>query len=381
MTSVIVVGGGIIGLATGRALAKRGTKVTVLEARHALGIGNQTANNSGVVHAGMYYKPGSLKSRLCGAGLRENYRYFQKHNIPYRKCGKLIIALDDEEHIRLEQIFNYGTRNEVPDLTWLNNEAEIRRVEPEATGIAAIHSPHTGIVDWSRVANVYATEVEKIGGKVLIGHETIRIEQKNHVVVHVRSKDGVRKMDADRVVVCAGLQADNLANQSSNSPRIVPVRGEYLSVPRGTVRTNIYPVPMPGSPFLGVHFTPTMNGDIILGPNAIPAFDMFPSNLWTYPGLWRLGLKYGKITIGEMYRSQFPTAALARAKRYVPGLTSVQRLNWCGIRAQAVSRDGTLIDDFVFEQYGNVIHTRNAPSPGATSSLPIGEMIADRVLQ
>ena len=381
MTSVTVVGAGIIGLATGRALALRNVHVTVLEARHTLGVDNQTANNSGVVHAGMYYKPGSLKAKLCGAGLRANYTYLEEHNIPYRKCGKIIVALDDEERTRLERIFSYGKQNDVPDLRWLDTADEIRKVESAATGLAAIHSPHTGIVDWACVAKAYADDVVKLGGRVLVGHDVVRIEQNDNVVLHVQTRDGQHEMGSDKVVVCGGLGADKLAKQSSTSPRIVPVRGEYLNVPAGTVGTNVYPVPIPGSAFLGVHFTPTINGDIILGPNAVPEFGLFPKSLWTYPGLWRLGLRYGGMAAGEMYRSRFMSAAVERARRYVPSLKEVRRLPWYGVRAQAVDRDGRLVDDFVFEQDGNVLHARNVPSPGATSSLPIGEMIADRVLE
>lgn len=343
-----------------------------------------------------YYKPGSLKAKLCLEGMYKTYEYVQQRGIPFHKNGKLVVAVTPNEVGRLEALMKNATTNGVPDLRYISDEMGIKKVEPEAAGLAAIHSPHTGIVDWAVVARSFASDVQKQGGKILLNHKvTGFVESDSHVSISTTAST----VTAKKVLTCCGTYADRIAEQcgGASAPQIVPVRGEYLRIPAGRldIRGNIYPVPQPNVPFLGVHFTPLLNGDIILGPSAIPALsrdgysnrDVSLQDLASmagYAGFWRLLAKHARYGVGELARNAIPPLAVRRAQQYVPRLQlgDVQRagVERAGVRAQAVSPTGELVDDFVFERLGrsgNIVHTRNAPSPGATSSLAISEVIVD----
>lgn len=343
-----------------------------------------------------YYKPGSLKARLCLDGMQKMYAYVEEKGIPYKKNGKLVVAVTTEEVDRLEALFKNATLNGVPDIRYISDEKGIQEIEPEATGLAAIHSPHTGIVDWGVVARSFAQDVREQGGDILLNHEVTGVEELDSNVLLKTTKTSI---SARKVLTCCGTFADRIAVQCGGAvaPQILPIRGEYLRIPAGKldIRGNIYPVPQPGVPFLGVHFTPLLNGDIILGPSAVLALSRDGYRTWDvslrdvramagYTGFWKLLARHAKYGVGELARNAFPSLAVRRAQRYVPSLQSayVTRagLERAGVRAQAVSPNGDLVDDFVFERLGhsgNIVHTRNAPSPGATSSLAISEVIVD----
>lgn len=405
---VAVVGGGIIGLATARQLMLRGAqRVAVLEAEANLAQ-HQTSRNSGVIHAGIYYKPNSLKARLCLQGLQRTYDYCDQKRIPYRKVGKLIVALNDSQIGALKQLYQNALVNNVPDLRYLDTPERVRQIEPECAGIAAIHSPHTGIVDWALVARHFADDVRDMGGEILVNSRVCGLKYKHeHVHIQVSATSATRQaapvVTAERVITCAGAQSDRVARLlgGAHSPQIIPVRGEYLRVTNmeiaRRIRGNIYPVPDSGSgaAFLGVHFTPTMSGEVIVGPNAVVSFSRdgytpFSArtlDLWqmvSYAGFWRLCARHARYGLREVYRSAFVRAAANAAREYVPGLGADdferRGIDKSGIRGQAVDWEGRLVDDFVFESGagGRVLHTRNAPSPGATSSLAIAEMIVKR---
>lgn len=388
---VVVVGGGILGLATARLIAREqpGAAVIVLEKEPQLAL-HQTARNSGVVHAGIYYEPGSLKARLCrrgGALLRD---FCAEHAISYEACGKLVVALDPAELPRLDRLEGRGHANGVPGLRRLD-AAQLREIEPHAAGIAALHSPETAITDFRAVALALASELRASGGAIRTGAEVSRVRSAASTAV-VELADG-SELRADRVVVCAGLHADRLARRSGEdaAPRIVPFRGEYWALApdrRALVRGLIYPVPDPALPFLGVHLTKTVDGSVLIGPNAVFALaregyarsavrgrDLAETLAWG--GTWRLMHRHWRAGVGELRRSLSKRAFLGEARRYVPELRPRDAVRAAsGVRAQAVDRDGALVDDFRIGGDARVRWIRNAPSPGATSSLAIAEEIA-----
>lgn len=405
-----VVGGGIVGIATARELLTRGAKhVTLLEAEPSLAI-HQTARNSGVVHAGLYYAPNSLKATLCREGLQKSLSYFRRRNIPFKACGKLVVAIDQSEVAALKRVFHNALQNNVPDIAFLETASDVRSVEPMCAGVAAIHSPHTAIVDWRAVALQMADDVRSLGGTILTNARAVALAQSSpsELVIrvhHPRSKSSTT-LASHRVITCGGVNSDRLSHAlgGAKTPSIIPIRGEYLQVTNPAIvnalQTNIYPVPQSGkgSPFLGVHFTPTMEGELIVGPNAVPAFSRTAHSWRTFsfkdtaamlsaPGFFRLTKNYTSFAVREVYKSLVLSAAARDAMRYVPALKVAdfkrRKSETSGIRAQALSADGKLIDDFVFESVaeGRVLHVRNAPSPAATSSLAIARMIVDRSLQ
>jgi L-2-hydroxyglutarate oxidase LhgO len=388
---IAIVGGGIVGLATGRELLRRHPhiKIIVLEKEAAVST-HQTGHNSGVIHSGIYYAPGSLKARLCADGRRALWKYCDEKGIAYRRVGKLIVATAEGELERLQNLWERGQANRIEGLEMLDVNG-IRRREPHCRGIRAIFSPVTGIVDYGSVARHLAEDVREMGGEILTGSNVTGIRRNNGVCSIVTSSG---RVEARYVITCGGLQSDRLAKMTggASDPRIVPFRGDYLILKpekRYLVKGNIYPVPDPSFPFLGVHFTPRMNGDIWLGPNAVLAFaregytfsTIRPGDLLeslTYPGFIRLATKYLAIGMGEMYRDIVRSAYVKALQRYIPELTVEDTLPGpSGVRAQAMNRDGTMVDDFVFEGSEGVVHVRNAPSPAATSSLAIGAYIAD----
>ena len=389
----VVVGAGILGLATARELLLRrpGSRVLVLERESTIGT-HQTGHNSGVIHAGIYYAPGSLKAQLCTAGRVALYEYCDQHGVRYERCGKLIIARNDAEVPKLDELERRGRANGVPGLRRVS-ASEIADIEPHAVGVAALHSPDTGIIDFGEVARVMAHEITSLGATIQTGVSVSRLTRSGALSV-VESSAG--PIPAERVVACAGLWSDRLAVQSGepDEPRIIPFRGGYLKLKphaRHLVRSLIYPVPDPSLPFLGVHLTKTISGDIWLGPTALLAASRSAYSFWTlslrdavstltWPGTWRMARRFWRTGVTEIGFAARHHAFVRACAAYVPELTvSDVEPGPAGIRAQAVARDGKLLDDFAFASAPNVLHVRNAPSPAATSSLAIARIIADRL--
>ncbi len=388
-----VVGAGIVGLAVGREIARRrpGTRVVVLEKEDRVAA-HQSSHNSGVVHAGLYYRPGSLKARLCTRGRQLLRAYCTDRGLPYQECGKLVVALTPEDVGRLDDLYARADRNAVPGLRRVG-PAEIRDLEPHCTGLAALHSPHTAITDYPRICGAFAADVAVAGGEIRFGAPVTRIRETGEAVEVVAGGQRVR---VDRLVVCAGLHTDRVARLAGDgaAPRIVPFRGEYMLVrPEKThlVRGLVYPVPDPRYPFLGVHFTRRVSGEVEVGPNAVLAFaregyrffDVNPADLAgtaAWPGFWAMAARHWATGLREVYGSLSRRAYMRAAQRYVPeiGPDDVVR-GGSGVRAQALDRDGSLVDDFRIHRLGRVTAVRNAPSPAATSCLAIAEHVVDVV--
>ncbi|XP_008299879.1 L-2-hydroxyglutarate dehydrogenase, mitochondrial [Stegastes partitus] len=407
---VAVVGGGIVGLATARELILRHPTLSfvLLEKEKELSV-HQSGHNSGVIHSGIYYTPGSLKARLCVRGATLAYEYCEKKGLPYKRCGKLIVAVEQEEIPRLKALYERGLQNNVRDLSIVDAKG-IREREPYCRGIMALDSPYTGIVDWRMVALQYGTDFQEAGGTVVTEYEVDDISMVKEspagstdgmkYPIALRDKQG-NEVRCRYVLTCGGLYSDRLSQISgcSREPRIVPFRGDYLVLKpekHYLVKGNIYPVPDPRFPFLGVHFTPRMDGSIWLGPNAVLAFKREGYKVYdfnardladalSFRGLQKLVLRNMTYGMGEMYRGIFIGAQVKILQKYIPELSLSDVLRGpAGVRAQALDRDGNLVDDFVFDGgvgdvASRVLHVRNAPSPAATSSLAIGEMIADEV--
>lgn len=392
-SSVGIVGGGIIGLAVGRELTSRfpGLDVVVFEKEERLAA-HQTGRNSGVVHAGIYYPPGSLKAQLCTRGRVLLREYCADRGLPYDECGKLVVAVDDAELDRLAHLEVTARANGVPGLRRLDG-AGIREVEPHAAGLAALHSPETAITDFVRVAEAFGTDITDAGGRVLLSSPVTALRRRAGGV-DVRAGGRVHRVD--RLVMCAGLQADRVAALADDGPepRIIPFRGQYLAVDaakQDLVRGMVYPVPDPRYPFLGVHFTRLVTGELEVGPNAVLALGREGhrasdvrlrdvGSIAGWPGFWRLARQHWRTGVEEVWGSLSTRAYMRKASRYVPeiGAGDVVRSR-SGIRAQAVDRDGSMVDDFRISERDGVVSVRNAPSPAATSSLAIAEYIVDRI--
>jgi 2-hydroxyglutarate dehydrogenase len=390
-SDVVVVGAGIVGLAVARELALRhdGLSVAVVEREPAMA-GHQTSHSSGVIHSGIYYEPGSLKARLCVAGARELYEYCDERGIPAQRSGKLILATAASELGRLDELERRGRANGVAGLARLD-PAGMAAVEPHAVGIAALHAPNTGIVDFARVAASYADDLRAHGGTVITSCAVAGVDGTDTGVT-VRHAAGTTRARA--AVVCAGAWADRLARAAGApaEPRIVPFRGAYLRLVRSRdelVHANIYPVPDPELPFLGAHLTRGFDGNVLLGPTAliagardayrlhqVRAADLRETLAW--PGSWKLARRFWRAGATEILHAVSRRALVAAAQRLVPDLRPGDFVAGpSGIRAQAVARDGSLVDDFLVSSSGRALFVRNAPSPAATSSLPLGRMIAD----
>jgi L-2-hydroxyglutarate oxidase LhgO len=389
---VAVVGGGIVGLACAAELLRRrpATRLVLLEKEDELAA-HQTSHNSGVVHAGIYYAPGSLKARLCREGVGLLRTYCDERGIPVREAGKLIVASSEAELPRLADLEDRAQRNGVPGVRRLAAE-EIAEVEPAAVGVAALHSPHTAIVDFAEVAQALAADVVAAGGVVATGHEVARAVPAGRRLLlgHAR---GV--LDVGAALFCAGAWSDRLAvgAGASPDPRIVPFRGAYVLVRperRELVRGMIYPVPDPALPFLGVHLTRHIDESLSIGPTALPVAaldayrirDVRPSDalrILAWPGTLRMAARFPRAAREELRHAVSRKAIAAGAARYVPGLR-LEDLDgtFAGVRAQAVGRDGRLVDDFAFSATERALHVRNAPSPAATSSLAIAAHVVDR---
>ncbi len=391
---LVVVGGGILGLATARLLAtsRSGDEVVVLEKEDGLAR-HQTGHNSGVVHAGLYYAPGSLKARLCTRGRELMQEFCADKDIVYDECGKVVVATRETEVGPLRRLAQRAETNGVPGLRWLEG-AELAQVEPHVAGVAGLHSPHTAIVDFVAVADAMAADVRAAGGEIRTGVSVARVTQNGssaRIDLH-----GGESLGAGRVIVCAGLHSDRLARASGEDaePRIVPFRGEYFALAPGRthlVKGLIYPVPDPTLPFLGVHLTRKFDGSVWLGPNAVLATalegyrrsavvwsELFETLTW--PGTRRMMCRHWRAGAGELYRSARKGAFISELQRYVPELAVADAVPApAGVRAQAVDRDGSLVDDFRLGVSDRVVWVRNAPSPAATSSLAIAEELLSRL--
>ncbi len=390
---ILIIGGGIVGLATAWKLGRHrtGAVVTVLEKEATVG-SHQTGHNSGVLHAGLYYQPGSAKARLAVAGIREMVGFCQAHRVPHEICGKLVIAADADELPRLRALHVRGQQNGLQGLQMLSR-AELREVEPHAGGVAALHVPQEGIVDYAQVCAALVKEIVAQGGSVRTGARVQRLEPRaDGWIAHT----GAGEFAGDYLVNCAGLHCDRVSELAGErrTVRIIPFRGEYFKLRperQHLVRHLIYPVPDPQFPFLGVHFTRLIHGGIEAGPNAVLAFaregykktdvnlgDLFDA--LSFPGLWRFLGRHRRLSWAEMKRSFSRERFCASLQRLVPEIQPADlQPGGAGVRAQAMDHAGALVQDFCFVQRPRVLHLLNAPSPAATASLAIGDEIARRV--
>jgi L-2-hydroxyglutarate oxidase len=393
---VCVVGGGIIGLATAYAIVGRrpDSRIVLLERESGWGR-HQTGHNSGVIHSGIYYPPGSLKARLTRQGLSAMYEFCRRESLPAEQCGKVIVATDETELSRLENLRLRGEANgvEVHSMT----AAELRRREPSARGIAALHVPETGITDYGRVADRLAELLRDAGVELRLGAAAEKVTNEHPDYATVRTAAG-QTVRARSVVTAAGVHSDQLAMASGARPpaAIVPFRGEYYELRAGRrhlVKHLIYPVPDPDLPFLGVHFTRSIDGGVHIGPNAVLALSRegyrrrdvdaaTVRDLWRSPGLRQLARRYWRVGAGEVSRSLFRPLFVPHARRLVPAVRGADLVRAkAGVRAQALDDHGNLLDDFLFHRDGRCLHVINAPSPAATASLAIGDEIADELLE
>jgi L-2-hydroxyglutarate oxidase len=390
---VVIIGGGIVGVATGLQLLERArVSLCIVEAEQRLAA-HQTGNNSGVIHSGLYYKPGSLKARNCVEGRRALLRFCEAHGVPVEICGKVVVATRPDQLPALDELERRGVANGLRGLRRLG-AAEVRELEPHAAGCGGLHVPETGIVDYSRVTDGYADEVRALGGEILTGARVYAVARDGEEIV-VETGRGERRARA--LVNCAGLQSDRVARMCGAAPdvRIVPFRGEYYTLrpeARHLVRNLVYPVPDPEFPFLGVHFTRRIGGEVEAGPNAVLALkregyrwrDVSTRDLlatFGYPGFWRLARRYWKMGIGEMYRSLSKPAFVKALQALLPEITSADLApGGAGVRAQALDATGALVDDFRIVAGSRMIHVLNAPSPAATASLSIGRGIAAQAI-
>lgn len=390
--TVAVVGAGIVGLATADALAPRGVRVVVLEAEDRLAA-HQTGHNSGVIHSGLYYRPGSHKARLCIEGREALYRFCADEGIPHRRTGKLVVTLDEEEIPRLDELQRRGRANGLEGLERLDATGLSERF-PDVAGVEALWVPQTGVVDFRAVARALARRLEDRGGEVRTGAAVTGIRER---AAGVAVATGTGRLDCDLVINCAGLQSDRVARLAGFRPdvRIVPFRGEYYEVvgaSRDRVTVPVYPVPDPRFPFLGVHLTPTIEGRVEAGPNAVLALhrhgyarsrvaprDLVETLAW--PGFWRMAARHWRFGLREVRRSRSRRLFVGAVRELMPALEGGDfRRAGAGVRAQALDREGRLVDDFRFAEDARQIHVLNAPSPAATAALAIGREVAERAL-
>ncbi len=391
-TDVLVIGGGLVGLSTAMHLQAMRPRlaITLIEKDGQLA-SQQSGHNSGVIHAGIYYEPKSLKARFCVEGHRALLQFCAQHDILVVKCGKVIVARSDEEINRLERLHERGTDNGVPGLRMIDSH-ELREVEPHVTGVRALYAPHSAVVDYKKIAAAYADEIYAGGGTIELKSELLCAQQ---VRGQSRVETTAGAIEARLIINCAGLHADVVAKKTGTKPglRIIPFRGEYFelrSESRHLVNGLVYPVPNPDLPFLDVHLTPAVDGSVSAGPNAVLATkregygwrDVAIADLastLSYGGFWWLVGRYWKPGLAEINRSLRKSVFVASLQRLVPEITEQDLVPGdSGVRAQAVDGRGRLIDDFCIEESPGAIHVLNAPSPAATSSLMIGKFIANK---
>lgn len=386
---VAIIGGGIVGLAAAmRILERHPVRLVILEAESAVAQ-HQTGHNSGVIHAGLYYKPGSLKAKNCAEGREQLYRYCAEHGVAYERCGKLVVAADASQVPALHELERRGTANGLDGIRRLDASA-LREYEPNVAGVAGLHVPQTGIVDFGDVAKSYASVVQERGGEIRTRFALRSVERQNGELV-LASTEG--EVHARNLINCGGLRSDRIARMCGCAPglQIIPFRGEYyVLTPEKSplVRNLIYPVPDPRFPFLGVHFTRTVQGRVEAGPNAVLAFaregyhrtSFSWNDTWDmlcYAGFWRMAVANGRMGLGEMWRSFNKAAFVWALQQLLPVLQRDDLVpGGAGVRAQAVEPDGKLVDDFRIIEADRMIHVLNAPSPAATASLSIGDTIA-----
>jgi L-2-hydroxyglutarate oxidase len=387
---VAIIGGGIVGLATAYEVLRRAPRANVIilekedgPARH------QTGHNSGVLHCGLYYKPGSTKARLAVQGIRKMVDFCREHDVPFEQCGKIVVATEQEELPRLQSLLERGAANGLEGLRQLGPE-QIREIEPHAAGLAAIHVPQEGIVDFPAVAEALVEEIRSRGGEVYFGSEVVKLEPDNGWAIETKKSN----YHADYLINCAGLHCDRVSRMAGNHDpaRIVPFRGEYFKIREDRqhlVRNLIYPVPDPKFPFLGVHFTRMIHGGIEAGPNAVLAFaregyrktdislrDMVET--LTYKGFWNFFLRYPRMCWDELRRSMSKQLFCRSLQRLVPDLRIDDLVHGgAGVRAQALTPTGELVQDFYFVRQPRALHVLNAPSPAATAALAIAEDVVD----
>jgi len=392
---IIVIGGGIVGLATAyKSLQKNPKLKLALVEKEAQLCQHQTGNNSGVIHSGLYYKPGSLKATNCINGYNMLLEFCQQEEIPYDLCGKVVVATDEFQRPLLENLYNRGLENGLDKISKINVD-ELKEIEPHVKGIAALKVPYTGIVDYVAIAEKYADKIREAGGDIFLGEKVLGIKESTTDSVVETSK---QQLETRLVVNCGGLYSDRLAKMTSDEVdlKIIPFRGEYFKlIPEKEylVKHLIYPVPDPNFPFLGVHFTRMIGGGIEAGPNAVLAFrregykksqihlgELAESLMW--PGFQKVAAKYWKTGFGELYRS-FSKAAFTKAlQKLIPEIQASDLVDGgAGVRAQACDRNGGLLDDFSIIEAKHAINICNAPSPAATSSLSIGDAVSDLVLK
>ncbi|KAN0031017.1 hypothetical protein ACTA71_003989 [Dictyostelium dimigraforme] len=399
---VAIVGGGIVGLATGRELLKRNPKlkIVILEKENEIAP-HQSSHNSGVIHCGIYYKPGSLRAKLCTKGSKLMYDYCNENEIKYENCGKLIVATKEKEFQQLEQLYKRGIENGVPNIKLLESKEQLLSIEPFINGgLRAIHTPSTGIVDYKMVSNSFGNDItEKFGKdskseiKLNFNAKIFKYNSKDKLLLISTSDDNNndnQSILAKHSIVCGGMNSDRIARVAygNEEPSIVPFRGSFLQFKpefRHLIKGNVYPLPNPSFPFLGVHFTKRINGEIWLGPNAVLSFDregykfsdfnlQDTIDLITNPGLFKLAKKHWRYGFAELYRDFNKDHFIELLKPYMPNIT-VDMLEYggSGVRSQAISKSGDLIEDFIFDTPSDIpiIHVRNSPSPAATSSIAI----------
>jgi (S)-2-hydroxyglutarate dehydrogenase len=386
---IVVTGGGIIGTSSAMHLNDQGNfSVCIIEAENLLAL-HQTGNNSGVIHSGLYYKPGSLKAQNCTEGRELLYTFCNDHNIPHERCGKVVVAVNENEIPALNELERRGIENGLTDIKRLT-PSEIKKIEPYVSGIDGLFVPQTGIVDYKLVTNKYAELFCRSGGKVLTGTKLLSIMRESNSLILNTSKG---KIKCKFLVNCAGLYSDKIARLTGvdSKVRIVPFRGEYFKLKKGKeyfVNNLVYPVPNPEFPFLGVHFTRMISGDVEAGPNAVLAFKrkgykksdfsfIETAELFLSRGFYKMAAKYYKIGLGEFYRSYNKNAFVSALQKLIPSISAYDLIaGGSGVRAQAMDLNGKLIDDFCIVDAENAINILNAPSPAATASLSIGKRIA-----
>ena len=389
---VVIIGGGIIGLSTAMQLKSDkfpNRRVAVLEKESSLAF-HQTGHNSGVIHSGIYYRPDSQKARFCVEGVQSLLRFCEENEIDYELCGKVIVATDHSELDRLQNLYQRGTANGVQDLEMIGPE-RLKEIEPHASGVQALLVPYTGIVDYRKIAAVYGMRFQQDGGDIFTDSPVRRITRHTDSLA-LETPSGTLK--AKHLINCAGLQADRVAEMLGErvDVRIIPFRGDYFTLrpeSRHLVKGLIYPVPDPRFPFLGVHYTRNIHGQVEAGPNAVLALkregyrkrdlDLGDAmGTFTYPGFWKMSARHWKVGLGEWHRSYSKKVFVRDLQRLVPEVQgSDLSSGGSGVRAQAVSRNGALLDDFNIIRGTDAVHVLNAPSPGATSSLAIGRHIVD----